>query len=259
MPKTITTSSSVVSAVQNVVPTSSPAPAVAVVQAACPQESLEGFKRGVDALLAKREYFIAQVLPSLKPGQDFYEIKGRKSLAKGGAEKLASIYTLIATFQQDTEVRVMLPDVKNMVAFICSLLRNGEVVGQGRGADTLARNQNDPNKTIKMAQKRAFIDAVIRTTGLSDLFTQDLEDMVEDTYVAAPMSEIEFKHAVELDNSQAPIRAVQLDTIRKLCIEKKYSDAVLATGLITYFKKKSISELTIVEADDLIQRLQKKS
>lgn len=33
------------------------------------------------------------------------------------------------------------------------------------------------NKAIKMAQKSAFVDAVIRTTGMSDLFTQDLEDM----------------------------------------------------------------------------------
>lgn len=32
------------------------------------------------------------------------------------------------------------------------------------------------NKAIKMAQKSAFVDAVIRTTGMSDLFTQDLED-----------------------------------------------------------------------------------
>ena len=33
------------------------------------------------------------------------------------------------------------------------------------------------NKAIKMAQKSAFVDAIIRTTGTSDLFTQDLEDM----------------------------------------------------------------------------------
>lgn len=33
------------------------------------------------------------------------------------------------------------------------------------------------NKAIKMAQKSAFVDAVIRATGMSDLFTQDVEDM----------------------------------------------------------------------------------
>lgn len=36
------------------------------------------------------------------------------------------------------------------------------------------------NKSIKMAQKSAFVDAVIRTTGMSDLFTQDVENEVLD-------------------------------------------------------------------------------
>ena len=66
-------------------------------------ESLELFKQGVDNLLAKRSYFISQVLPRLKEDQDYYVIKGKKSLAKGGAEKLASIYSLIATFEKDKE------------------------------------------------------------------------------------------------------------------------------------------------------------
>lgn len=33
------------------------------------------------------------------------------------------------------------------------------------------------NKAIKMAQKSAHVDAIIRVTGMSDLFTQDVEDM----------------------------------------------------------------------------------
>jgi hypothetical protein len=47
-------------------------------------------------------------------------------------------------------------------------------VGEGRGAAVLVKNNNDPNKTLKMAQKSAFIDAVLRASGLSDFFTQDL-------------------------------------------------------------------------------------
>lgn len=44
---------------------------------------------------------------------------------------------------------------------------------------------NDPlalNKAIKMAQKSAFVDAVIRATGMSDLFTQDIEDGGHDSH-----------------------------------------------------------------------------
>jgi hypothetical protein len=142
-------------------------------------ESLEEFKQGVDHLLAKRSYFISQVLPKLAEGQDFYIVKGRKSLAKGGAEKLAGIYNLVATFQKDNESLEMLGNTKGLVAFVCNLTRFGVIVGQGRGSDTMERNSNDPNKTLKMTQKRAYVDAVIRATGLSDIFTQDISEELE--------------------------------------------------------------------------------
>lgn len=149
-------------------------------------ESLSVFKKGVDDLLAKRSYFISQVLPSLQEGCDFHIIKGRKSLSKSGSEKLASIYSLVASFQRDMEALEMLGNDKGTVAFVCTLSRAGMIVGQGRGADTMKRNGNDPNKTLKLAQKRAYVDAVLRTVGLSDLFTQDLEDMDPDQIKEAP-------------------------------------------------------------------------
>lgn len=138
-------------------------------------DTLESFRQGVDNLLAKRSYFISQVLPKLQENQDYYEIKGRKSLAKGGAEKLASIYNLTATFQRDDETMNSFSSVKDMIAYVCTLYRGNQIIGQGRGAAILSKNQGDINKTLKMAQKSAYIDAVIRSTGLSDIFTQDLE------------------------------------------------------------------------------------
>ena len=41
-------------------------------------DTLQSFKDGVDNLLAKRSYFISQVLPNLKEGQEYYIIKGKK-------------------------------------------------------------------------------------------------------------------------------------------------------------------------------------
>ena len=149
-------------------------------------KSFELFKQGVNDLLSKRSYFISQVLPKLKENQDYYTIKDKKSLAKGGAEKLASIYNFTAEFEKDKESLDMLGNAKGLVAFVCTLTRFGVIVGQGRGSDTLERNQNDPNKTIKMTQKRAYVDAVIRSTGLSDIFTQDLEDMNKKEINTAP-------------------------------------------------------------------------
>lgn len=160
-------------------------------------ESLEIFKQGVDNLLAKRSYFISQVLPRLQEGQDYYIIKGKKSLAKGGAEKLAGIYNLVATFQKDNESLEMLGNTKGLVAFVCNLSRYGVIVGQGRGAYVV---DGDPNKAIKMAQKRSFTDSIIRATGISDLFHQDLEDMDPNQIQEAPKKEKPDKYESWMDN-----------------------------------------------------------
>ena len=140
-------------------------------------DNIANFKLGVNSLLQKRQYFAKQVLPMLVENKDYYTIKGKKSLGKAGAEKLASIYQLVATFVKDKETMESFRGINGLVAYVCNLTRNNGLVGQGRGAAILKDNGNDANKTIKMSQKSAFIDGVIRSTGLSDIFTQDIENM----------------------------------------------------------------------------------
>ena len=143
-------------------------------------------------------------------GKDYHVIQGKKSLAKGGAEKIASIFKWTAKFDKDTEALEMLGDIKGLVAFKCTLT-NGQVVGEGRGAALLSKNASDPNKTLKMAQKSAFIDAVLRASGLSDFFTQDLEDM--------PREEIVQPQAKSIPPSEK-----QLDLIDKLLTQKGFTE-----------------------------------
>lgn len=141
-------------------------------------KTMLAFKSGVDDLLAKRSYFISQVLPQLVEGKDFYIIDGKKSLAKGGAEKLCSIYSLSAQFVKDEDTLQAFAHLKGLIALECDLYdKNNECVAEARGASTLDKCDGDPNKCVKMAEKSAYISATIRATGLSDVFTQDLEDM----------------------------------------------------------------------------------
>ena len=156
--------------------------------------SMDSFKKGVNNMLLQRRYFIDHVLPILQPEKDFYIIKGRRILSKGGAERLANIYGLVATFERDTETLLSFSDLKNLVAFRCVLRRpEGSLSGEGRGSALLSKNENDPNKTIKMATKSAYVDAVIRSTGLSSWFSQDLEDLggpvqTEETALTEPLA-----------------------------------------------------------------------
>lgn len=131
----------------------------------------------IDGFLTQRAAFITKVNAIMVEGKDYHVIQGKKSLAKGGSEKIASIFHWTAKFDKDTEALEMLGEIKGLVAFKCTLQSNGEFVGEGRGASMLSKNAGDPNKTLKMSQKSAFIDAILRSSGLSDFFSQDLEDM----------------------------------------------------------------------------------
>jgi hypothetical protein len=54
---------------------------------------------------------------------------------------------------------------------------DGTVVADGIGARSAEQDYGDLNKALKMACKSAHIDATLRMAGLSEIFTQDLEDM----------------------------------------------------------------------------------
>ena len=141
-------------------------------------DSMKLFKKGVDDMLAKRAYFMEHVFPKLKEGFDYHIIKGKKSCSKGGAEKIANVFGYSAFFEQDEKMAQVFSSVKDIVCIVCTLYdKNGNKVGMGRAAASLLKNENDPNKTIKMAEKSAFISSVIRTAGLGDTMTADLEDM----------------------------------------------------------------------------------
>lgn len=118
----------------------------------------------------------------LHSGVDYYalQIKGRDTkpvLSKAGSEKVLGLLQLAAHFALDEATWTMLGKPEGTLCYVCTLTTTaGHIVGEGRGARRLTQDGGDLNKTIKMAQKSAQVDAVLRTGALSDCFTQDLED-----------------------------------------------------------------------------------
>lgn len=132
----------------------------------------------------KRKLLTAYIAHHMMPGTDYgtIDINGRKSkpsLFKPGSEKFLSLFRLNATFRKDTETWEMAGSVPGLFCYICELkTAKGVVVGEGRGSANLKEKNNwTVNNAVKIAEKRAQIDAVLRTGALSDFFTQDLEDM----------------------------------------------------------------------------------
>lgn len=96
-------------------------------------------------------------------------------LFKPGQEKIFSLFGITDRLEKDMEAYEMLGNVPGLVAYKCVMYRGEKVVGEGRGAATLAGSQSDPNSTIKKAEKRARMDACL-SLGFSAYFTQDLDD-----------------------------------------------------------------------------------
>ena len=98
---------------------------------------------------------------------------------KSGAEKIAGMLGLSACFPDLPELEKSVRDGMELKTLLlhCELVNGAGVpLAMGAGARSLQTDSGDVNKALKMCLKSAQIDATLRL-GLSEVFTQDLEDM----------------------------------------------------------------------------------
>lgn len=76
------------------------------------------------------------------------------------------------------------------------------------------------NTILKMAKKRAQVDAVITATAASDIFTQDIEDLPEELREQI----VDDRRAKERPGNQAVQRTVPEDTPERLALIKSLQD-----------------------------------
>jgi hypothetical protein len=116
--------------------------------------------------------------------RDGSEVESKPSLFKPGSEKFCSLFHFRPVFERDNDTWEMSGKTPGLFTYKCNLVAaNGSIVGEGRGSASVGEKQGwTVNNAIKIAEKRAQIDAVLRTGGLSDFFTQDLEDMPKEAF-----------------------------------------------------------------------------
>jgi hypothetical protein len=138
-----------------------------------------------------RGALIDWVRAALVDGTDYGAIKRsngsmtKPSLRKPGAEKICGMLGVIPTFPtlKDYEQLALQGIPIDQIILRCHLLSaGGEVLADGVGARSLKQDSGDLNKALKMACKSAHIDATLRMAGLSEIFTQDLEDMPKESF-----------------------------------------------------------------------------
>lgn len=119
--------------------------------------------------------------------QDYGTVPGisKPTLFKPGAEKLENIYGFYHTFEQLDKIE----DFKDKFCFYrykCCIyhkrtnIKQAETIGSCNNRETARKNQDFYtiiNTIDKMAQKRAFVGAILNACRVSSKFTQDVEDM----------------------------------------------------------------------------------
>ena len=159
----------------------------------------EAFKGALDRRKTNRDALMEWVNAALVDGVDFGKIhvvkrdkcdKGKwcdnpshfskPSLFKPGAEKICGMLGVTVVYPniKAYEDRAIEGEAIESIILRCHLIGpDGRVLGEGIGARNVSQDRGDLNKSLKMASKSAHIDATLRMAGLSEIFTQDIEDM----------------------------------------------------------------------------------
>jgi hypothetical protein len=174
----------------------------------------EQLKNMLDGETKRQTVLDGFIKDNLRKDEDFGVIPGttKPTLYKAGAEKVLSLFNLRAEWSKDTDTLEMLK-LDGTVAFKCLLINRATnlLVGEGRGV-ALPKEKSSwtANTQVKICEKRALVDAVLVTFGLSSRYTQDMED-----------------HPKRTVNNDAVITNNQVNLIRKLLKETETTELSL--------------------------------
>jgi len=200
---------------------------------------------------------------TLKRGVDFGVVPGTKrpSLYKSGAEKVIMAYGLMCRYDIESSMEQFDPKQGAFFHYLvrCDLVKGftqadgsyHEVVyanGYGEANTGESRNGaksgvNAANSTVKMAQKRAMVQAALSVSGLSSMFSQDIED---ETAIQA--KDMINQQPTDRINSQ------QRNRIYNVAAQVGLSNEQAKQWMSAEGYPKS-SELTVKQFDEIISKL----
>ena len=203
--------------------------------------------------------FQGVIQKTLKEGHDYGVIPGtgsKPTLLKPGAEKILMLMGVTSEYQliervQDYEQGFFAFTVK------CVLSKGDQVITEGLGhcnnrEKKYRSERQDPytlaNTCLKMAKKRAQIDAVLTIASLSEVFTQDLEDMEFDSNGGNDGRNTKRTSAIKPTEKQLKMLFAKAKAL-------EISEDVMRATMQTMFGKQSSKDLTRQEASELIDLL----
>jgi hypothetical protein len=145
------------------------------------------FEVSVDIAKERLEELNKFIESQMLKGKDYGVVPGisKPTLFKSGAEKLENIYGFYHEFEelekiQDFKEKFCFYRYKCVIYHKRTGIKQAEAVGSCNNKERARVNQDfytTINTIDKMAQKRAFVGAILNACRVSSTFTQDVEDM----------------------------------------------------------------------------------
>lgn len=210
----------------------------------------------VQSTMQKITQFQKVIQQTLHKEHDYGVIPGsiKPTLLKPGAEKILMMMGLRSEFEivdstRDFEQGFFQYQVR------CKLFKNDVLITEGLGACNTREKKykgqdacSIDNTVLKMAKKRALIDATLLVASLSDVFTQDIEDM-EDFEGNTVRENKEIKRDIKTASSS------QINFIKSLKKKMNLDDEKF-NEMIKRYNVTAIEQLTVNDASALIKEMQ---
>ena len=200
----------------------------------------------------RMEHLEEYVRETMVKGVDYGVIEGynKPSLFKPGAEKLCDAFGLSKRFDvihrtEDWEKGIFYYEVKATLISKSSSMIEAEGIGSCNSKENQYAG-NDPfasvNTIIKMAKKRALVDAVLSATRSSSIFTQDIEELGK-------------RDPIDPMKNNSKISKTTLKKIFQLSAELNLESGKMKKIMWKHYNVSKSTDLTNSEGFDLITRL----
>jgi hypothetical protein len=214
------------------------------------------------------------------PNVDYGLIPGcnKPSLYKSGAEKLCDVYGFSKRIEiinriENFDKGIFVYEIKATLVNKRTNAIEAEGIGSCNNKEKKYKNMDGftiCNTILKMAKKRALIDAVLSATRSSALFTQDIEDIHGD-YTEVKSNTIIIKNKAEESNESNIIQSRYATTQEESAIDPIFKEQIhvmhslvkqlgiptekMRTLIAEKYDVAKSSELNSVQANELIEFL----
>lgn len=110
-----------------------------------------------------------------------YDTQDKEHPVRQEVKKCLGSHSITAVVEEDMQTLTALKGVEGVIAFLCTLTKNGQVISQGRGSAVLNQNHRFIGRTVGCAFNAAISDAAIRCTKVLDTFRDKTEAEIEES------------------------------------------------------------------------------